>query len=41
MLFIDRVEDNAFSLYDWYDHALAQEPLPRGDEIYNFGTDPS
>ena len=27
----------AFSLYDLYDHALAQEPLPRGHEIYNFG----
>ena len=45
MLYIDIVEDNAFSLYDVYD-ALAQKPLPRftpkwrplgprGHEIYN------
>ena len=27
----------AFSLYDLYGHTLAQEPLPRGHEIYNFG----
>ena len=25
-----------FSLYDLYGHALAQETLPRGYEIYNF-----
>ena len=30
-------KNNAFSLYDLYGHALAQEPLPRGHEIYNFG----
>ena len=24
-------------LYDLYGHALAQEPLPGGHEIYNFG----
>ena len=47
MLYIDIVEDNAFSLYDVYGYALAQEPLPRftpkwqplglrGHEIYNF-----
>ena len=29
--------NNAFSLYDLYGHALAQEPRPRGREIYNFG----
>ena len=29
--------NNAFSLYDLYGHALAQEPCPRGHEIYNFG----
>ena len=33
----DKVEDNVDSLYDLYSHALAQEPLPRGHEIYNFG----
>ena len=36
MLYIDRVEDNALSLYDSYGQAIAQEPLPRGNEIYNF-----
>ena len=25
------------SLYDLYGHTLAQEPLHRGHEIYNFG----
>ena len=29
--------NNAFSLYDLYGQAPAQEPLPRGLEIYNFG----
>ena len=28
MLYIDRVEDNAVSLYELYGHALAQETLP-------------
>ena len=28
---------NAFLIYDLYGHALAQEPLPRGHVIYNFG----
>ena len=28
--------NNAFSLYDLYDHALAEEALPRCHEIYNF-----
>ena len=32
VLYIDRVEDNAFSLYDFYGHALAQQSLPRGHE---------
>ena len=32
-----RVEDNAFSQYDWYKDALAQDPCPGGHEIYNFG----
>ena len=27
-----------FSLYDLYGHALAQEPLTRGHQIYNFDT---
>ena len=36
MLYIDRVEDNALTLYDSYGQAIAQEPLPRGNEIYNF-----
>lgn len=31
-------ENNALSLYDQYDHALAKDPLPRGNKIYqNFG----
>ena len=29
-ILIDRVEDKAFSLYDLYGHALAQEPLQWG-----------
>ena len=29
--------DNAISLYDLYDHDLAENPCPRGHEIYNFG----
>ena len=29
--------DIAFSLYNLYGHALAQEPCPGGHEIYNFG----
>ena len=29
--------NNAFLLYDFYGHALAQEPLFRGHEIYNLG----
>ena len=33
----DFKKNNAFSLYDLYGHALAQEPLPGGHEIYNFG----
>ena len=33
----DFQRNNAFSLYDLYGHALAQEPCPRGHEIYNFG----
>ena len=36
VLYIDRAEDNAFSLYDYYGHALAKEPCPEGHEIYNF-----
>ena len=34
----DLKKNNAFTLYDLYGHALAQEPLPRGHEIYNFGS---
>ena len=36
---IERVEDNAYSLYDndLYYNALAQEPQPRCYTIYNFG----
>ena len=30
VLYIDKVEDDAFSLYDLYGQALAQEPIPRG-----------
>ena len=33
----DFKKNNAFSLYDLYGHALAQEPCPGGHEIYNFG----
>ena len=33
----DFKRNNAFSLYDLYGHALAQEPLPQVHEIYNFG----
>ena len=32
-----RERNNAVSQYDLYGHALAQEPLPWGHEIYNFG----
>ena len=32
----DFKRNNAFSLYDLYDHALAQ-PSPGGHESYNFG----
>ena len=37
MLYIDIVEDNAcaFSLYDVYGYALAQEPLPRFTPKYD------
>ena len=27
-MYIDRVEDNTYSLYDLYGHALTLEPLP-------------
>ena len=33
----DFKRNNAFTLYDFYNHALAQEPCLRGHEIYNFG----
>ena len=33
----DFLRNNIFSLIDLYDHALAQESLPWGHEIYNFG----
>ena len=33
----DFYRKNAFPLYDLYGHALAQEPLPRAHESYNFG----
>ena len=33
----DCYRNNAVSLYDLYGHAPAQEPLSRGQEIYNFG----
>ena len=33
----DFKRNNAFSLCDLYDHALAQEPCPWDHEIYNFG----
>ena len=36
---VSREEDfwrnDVFSLYDFYGHTLAQEPLPGGHEIYN------
>ena len=32
----DFLRNNAFSLDDLYEHALA-EPLPLGHKIYNFG----
>ena len=38
MLYKNRVEENAFSLYDFNGHVLAQERLLRGHEIYNFGS---
>ena len=31
------LKNNPFSLYDRYDHALAQNPCPGGHEVYNFG----
>ena len=34
----DFKRNNAFSLYNLHGHALAQEPLPRGHEIYNLCT---
>ena len=37
MLYIDRVEDNAFSLHDLYGHTQVQEPCPGIHEIYNYG----
>ena len=30
VLYIDRVEDNKYSLYDIYDHALTSQPLYLG-----------
>ena len=33
----DFLRNNAFSLYYFYGHTLAQEPLPRGHEVYNLG----
>ena len=33
----DFSRNNTFSQYDLYSHTIAQEPLPRGHEIYNFG----
>ena len=35
-MYIDRVEDNTYSLYDLYGHALTSESQPWGHEIYNF-----
>ena len=29
--------NNLFSFYNLYGHTLAQEPYPRGNEIYKFG----
>ena len=36
VLCIERVADNAFSVYDWYCHAIAHKPLFGGHDIYNF-----
>ena len=33
----DFYRNDAFSLFDIYGHALAQDPCPGGHEIYNFG----
>ena len=33
----DFKRNNAFSLYNLNGNAPAQEPLPQGHEIYNFG----
>ena len=39
VLFIDRVEDNAFSFYDLiWPCPSTRTPAPRGHEIYNYGT---
>ena len=37
VLYIERVEDNTYSLNYLYGRALTTEPLPRGHEIYNTG----
>ena len=37
----DFKKNNAFSLYDLYGHALAQEPLPRGFMKFTILVDPS
>ena len=37
----DFYRNNAFSLYDLYGHALAQEPLPRGVKKFTILVDPS
>ena len=29
VLYIDMIEDNAISLYEWYAHAVSQEPMPQ------------
>ena len=34
----DFKRNNAFSSFDLYGHALTQELLPGGHEIYNFGS---
>ena len=36
VLYIDRVEDNAFFQYDLYGHALAQKLLPWGSKNLRF-----
>ena len=36
VLYIDKVEEKHINYNDFYGHAPAQEPLPRGHEIYNF-----